>query len=177
MIFYITGNAHKFAEARLLLPNIEQKKIDLPEIQELDLEKIIDIKLDEALKYTTEAVIVEDVSFEIHALNGFPGPLIKWMLAKMTLDEIYKLIEPYANKKISVKIMVGYADKFQRKKILVEVPGTIVPPRGSQEFGWCALFQPDGDTKTYGEMSDAERAKISMRGTALRKLKEYLDTF
>lgn len=175
MIFYITGNDKKFQEAKLLLPGIEQKKIDLPEIQELDLQKIIDVKLAEAIKYADGAVIVEDVSFEIHALHGFPGPLIKWMLQKMTLDEIYKLVEPYDNKKVTIKIMVGYADSEKTKHIVAEVHGTIVPPRGSRAFGWCALFQEDGDTLTYGEMTDEERAKKSMRGIALRELKQYLE--
>lgn len=175
MIFYITGNNNKFKEAKILIPNIIQKKIDLPEIQELDLNKIIDAKLDEAIKHTNEAIIVEDVALEIHALNKFPGPLIKWMLSVMTLDELYKLIYPYENKKATVKIIVGYANKNIRKKILVEVHGIIVPPRGNRDFGWCALFQEDGSSVTYGEMTDEERAHKSMRGTALRELRKWLE--
>ena len=174
-MFYLTGNKKKFEEAKILLPNIEQKKIDLPEIQSLDLEEIIDAKIDEAIKHTDSPVIVEDVSFEIHALHKFPGPLIKWMLKSMTLDEIYELIKPYENKNVTIKIMVGYANKNERKKILASVNGTIVAPRGSRAFGWCALFQQNGETKTYGEMTDEERAKKSMRGIALKELKNYLE--
>ena len=36
MLYFITGNEDKFREVKLLIPNIKQLDIDLPEIQDLD---------------------------------------------------------------------------------------------------------------------------------------------
>jgi XTP/dITP diphosphohydrolase len=39
-----------------------------------------------------------------------------------------------------------------------EIEGTIVwPPRGSQGFGYDPIFQPEGHTRTFGEMSADEK--------------------
>ncbi len=62
MIYFITGNKNKFQEARALLPRIEQLDIDLPEIQEIDAEKIIEAKLIAAFEHKKGAFIVEDTS-------------------------------------------------------------------------------------------------------------------
>ena len=51
---YITGNAAKYKETKLIIPEIEQLEIDLPEIQESDPKKIIEAKLLEAKKHKQE---------------------------------------------------------------------------------------------------------------------------
>jgi len=33
-----------------------------------------------------------------------------------------------------------------------KTPGTIVEPRGSRDFGWDPVFQPDGYDLTYAEL-------------------------
>jgi XTP/dITP diphosphohydrolase len=51
--------------------------------------------------------------------------------------------------------------------------GRIVwPPRGSGGHGYDPCFQPDGDTRTTAEMTDAEKNAISHRGRAFRLLVE-----
>jgi len=54
--------------------------------------------------------------------------------------------------------------------------GTIVPARGSLDFGWDPVFQPDGFELTYGELSKDIKNGISHRYKALALLKEYLMT-
>ena len=53
MLYFITGNDNKFKECEAILGKgkVEQLKIDLTEIQEIDPHKIIRYKLQEALKY------------------------------------------------------------------------------------------------------------------------------
>ena len=41
-------------------------------------------------------------------------------------------------------------------------------------FGWDPVFQPDGYDKTYAEIPLDEKNKISHRGRALEKVKEWL---
>jgi XTP/dITP diphosphohydrolase len=47
------------------------------------------------------------------------------------------------------------------------VDGDIVwPPRGSEGHGYDPVFQPKGETRTFGEMSMAEKAQYSHRANA-----------
>ena len=46
MSYFITGNKNKFQEAKLIIPQLEQLDIDLPEIQEIDPQKVIEGSVD-----------------------------------------------------------------------------------------------------------------------------------
>lgn len=185
-IKFITGNAHKFAEAKLIIPDLEQLDIDLPEIQELDPEVIIREKLQAALAQNKAQgqLVVEDTGIYLEALNGFPGPLIKWYLQALGVEGIYRVTAALGNPKVSAKTIVGFVDTSKAdpevKFFHGEVAGEIVSPRynpnAKDSFAWNPIFQPVGYTQTFAEMSVDEKNKISMRAIAFRKLQEYLKT-
>jgi XTP/dITP diphosphohydrolase len=55
------------------------------------------------------------------------------------------------------------------------VDGTIITERrGKQGFGYDPVFVPDGNNKTFAEMSMDEKNTISHRAIAFTKLKEFL---
>ena len=45
---------------------------------------------------------------------------------------------------------------------------------GSAGFGFDPIFTPDGEARTFAEMSPAEKSAISHRGRAIRKLREFI---
>lgn len=50
-----------------------------------------------------------------------------------------------------------------------EIAGTMIwPPRGGNGFGYDPMFQPEGGTKTYGELTRAEKHGNSHRARAFR---------
>jgi len=54
-------------------------------------------------------------------------------------------------------------------------PGRILEEeRGAGGFGYDALFVPEGETRTFAELSPAEKNAVSHRGRALRELAAYL---
>ncbi len=175
MIYFITGNKNKLAEVQTVLPEVEKLEIDLPEIQELDAQKIIEAKLTEALKHKEDEFIVEDTSLHLDCLNGLPGPLIKWFLQTIGNQGLAQLADKLGNDKAEAVTMIGYA-KSQNEMQFFEgrVKGKIVNPRGETKFGWDPIFIPDGHDKTFAEMGIEEKNKISMRRMALNKLKEFL---
>lgn len=78
-ITFITGNQKKADYlAKYLGFPVEHKKIDLDEIQSLDLAEIIEHKVKQAYEIVKTPVIVEDVSLEFSALGRLPGPFIKF---------------------------------------------------------------------------------------------------
>ncbi len=53
--------------------------------------------------------------------------------------------------------------------------GTVAEmPRGTRSFGWASIVIPEGKSKTYAEMDDAEQEEVAMRKKALSKLKKFL---
>jgi XTP/dITP diphosphohydrolase len=52
-----------------------------------------------------------------------------------------------------------------------EANGVIVwPPRGDKGFGYDPIFLPDGETRTFGEMTHEEKLPLTHRARAFEKL-------
>ena len=175
-LYFITGNKNKFSEVKAIIPNVEQLDIDLPEIQDIDAKKIIRAKLLEALNYKQAEFIVEDTSLYLECLNGLPGPLIKWFMKTIGNGGLFNIAEKLGNNKAEAKTIIGYA-KNPKEIYYFEgsVKGKIVSPRGKSGFGWDPIFQPEGFSKSFAELTPEEKNKISMRRIALSKLKEFLE--
>ena len=172
----ITGNKNKVREITQMISDIKQLDIDLPEIQETDAKKVITAKLLEAQKHYDEEFKIEDTSLHIHALNGLPGPLIKWFLDSIGTQGIYKILSAYEDKSATATTYIGYSDsKGNLQFFSGKLEGKIVSPRGENGFGWDAIFQPSKAEKTFAEMTDTEKSKYNMRTIAIEKLKEYID--
>lgn len=175
-IHFVTGNDNKFEEAKAIIPRLKHLNIDLPEIQEIDPHKIIEAKLEAALKQGLTNIVVEDTSLYFDCLNGLPGPLIKWFLKTLGNEGLSKLVAQSGNTKAQAKTMLGYAAAFHGVHYFEGViNGIIVSPQGKTSFGWDSIFQPDGFSKNFAEMSKNEKNGISMRRLAFENLKAYLD--
>lgn len=175
MLYFITGSANKFSEVKSILSNVEQLDIDLPEIQEIDAKKIIEIKLHEAKKHHDGEFIVEDTSLYLDCLNGLPGPLIKWFLKTIGNQGLFEITEKLGNNKAQAKTIIGYSNTSGEINFFEGVlSGQIVLPRGENGFGWDEIFMPDNHDKTFAQMKPHEKNEISMRRNAVNKLKEFL---
>lgn len=175
-LYFLTGNKNKFEEAKAILRDIEQLDLDLPEIQEIDAKEIIKAKLQEAFNHKKGEFLIEDTSLYLDCLNGLPGPLVKWFLKTIGNEGLFNIAEKLGNLKAEAKTIVGFA-KNRDEIYFFEgvVKGEIVSPRGDNGFGWDKIFEPEGFSKTFAEMSLEEKNAISMRRIALNKLKEFLN--
>ena len=171
-IYFITGNKNKFREASYLIPQLKQLDIDLPEIQDINPRTIIESKIEEAKKHSIGKIVCEDISLHIDALNGFPGPLIKWYLKSLGNIGIYENLCS-SNKKAKTVATVAYFDGNKTHFFEGMVEGEIVIPSG-EGFGFDPIFKPKGHKKTYSQMSLEEKNIISHRSIAFRKLQKYL---
>lgn len=175
-IFFVTGNPDKFREAKALLPNLERIEIDLPEEQTLDPQLVISKKLEVAQHHHGGPLIVEDTSLYLDGLNGFPGPLIKWMLQAVGNQGIYDLCQKIQDRRAVARTVIGYDDGSNNLQFFEgEIHGQIVAPYGNEGFGWDDIFQPEGLNETFAEMGEEFKPEFSMRTQAFQKLSEYLD--
>ena len=175
MLYFITGNKFKFNEVQHFFPEIRRLDIDLPEIQEVDAKKIVAHKLQAALEHHSGPFIIEDTSIYLNCLNDLPGPLGKWFEKSLGDEKLASICIQLNDTRARCTTIIGYARNRQDVRFFEgSIEGNLVQPRGDRSFGFNAIFQPQGLSKTFGEMTIAEKNKISMRGIALKKLKEYL---
>lgn len=176
MIYVITGNLHKLKELKAILPvelDIRHKKLDLVEVQSLDLHEIVSHKLREAYKLVKAPVIVEDVSAGLASLGGLPGPFIKFFEEQMGDDALYQLAP---NDKVTITCTMGYYDGDQEIIVDGVVHGNIVSPRGNNGFGFDSCVIQDGQTKTNAELAPKVKNSISHRYLAVTRMARALSS-
>lgn len=175
-LYFVTGNKDKFIEVQTVLPDIQQLDIDLPELQSIDPHEVITEKLAQAAKQTSGNLIVEDVSLVIAGMSGLPGPLIRWFLKTIGNEGIAKLSETFGSQ-ATATATIGYTDTSGATHFFDHtIAGSIVTPRGTNGFGWDAIFQPEGQAKTFAEMTPEEKTTFNMRIVAVKKLKAFIDS-
>lgn len=180
-ITFVTGNAKKLEEVVAILgPNFPHKivslKLDLPELQGTPQYICIE-KCKEAARRVQGPVIVEDTCLCFNALKGLPGPYIKDFLGALEPEGLTKLLNGFEDRTGYAMCLFGFSEGVDKPVDILEgkVPGKIVEsPRGSRDFGWDPIFQPEGYDKTFAELDKSEKNKISHRSLALHKLMEHL---
>ena len=174
-ITFITGNKNKFDEAKKIIPDLEQSAVDLTEIQSIDPKEIIVHKLNEAKKLMKGNLVVEDTSLYFEGLNGLPGPFIKWFLKTVGNEGLAKMVEPFNNNRAEAKVIIGFQTENGYTEFFEgSIKGQVVKPRGDKGYGWDPIFMADGMNKTFAELTIEEKAKVSMRGTAFKKLADFI---
>jgi inosine triphosphate pyrophosphatase len=182
-ITFVTGNKKKLEEVKQILAaggelpfEVTNRKIDLPELQG-DPFEIAKEKCLLAAKRVNGAVLTEDTSLCFNALNGMPGPYIKWFLDNCGHDGLNKMLDGFDDRSAFAQTIVAYTTGPDDEIHLFEgrTHGKIVSPRGSLDFGWDPIFEPnEGEGKTYAEMTKEAKNSISHRGRSFEKVRTFL---
>lgn len=173
-IYFVTGNRHKFSEAKRIIPFLEQAEMDISELQHFDQEKIVRDKAERAWQQLGKPLIVEDTGLYLDCLNGFPGPLVKWAMKTMGPEKLAELAERLGDARAEARTTVCLMDGEKTLFFSGSTKGELVMPRTTSEFDWDLIFSPDGHEETYAEMDKEDKNRISQRGKAFRKLAEHL---
>lgn len=174
-ITFVTSNDNKLREAETILGRkLTRQSLVLNEIQEMDLEKIVRFKLEQAYQLLQVPVMVEDAGLYVDAWNGFPGPFIKWLAETMGYDIFPKAV-PADNRKATWRVVYGFHDGQTIQTFEGVVEGQIAPEqRGEGGWGFDPVFIPEDQTKTYSELGP-DKMKFSARQRALMKLHDWLE--
>lgn len=176
MFTFVTGNKKKLEEVQAILSpiTIVSKNIDLVEIQGT-AEEVTRAKAKEAAQRMQTTVVIEDTCLCFNAFNGLPGPYIKWFLKELGPLGLWKMIQNFNDHSAYAMCTFAYC-KVGQEPILFKgiTTGTIVEPRGDNQFGWDPIFKPDGYDETYAEMEKSLKNSISHRFKAVSKLQEFL---
>jgi len=122
----------------------------------------------------------DDSGLEIEALNGEPGVFSARYAGEhgnhaANIDKILAALKNITNRKANFRTVISLIWNGDEYFFEGVVNGTIRNERsGTQGFGYDPIFQPDGYTKTFAEMSLAEKNKISHRAIAMADLLDFL---
>ena len=170
----VTSSPDKLAEINEILgTNHKVSKLDIPEIQSLDLDEVIENKAKSAYQKIKKPVLVEDISFEIKALKGLPGTFIKFFLTTLGTEGTVAFVKG-EDTTTKVTAAVAIFDGKNLKVFKGTIYGTLSPKdRGEYGFGFDKVFIPNGYNQTLAEMPPSLKIKISHRAKVLEKVKGY----
>jgi len=173
-LYFITGNREKFQETQAILGiRLRRISLKLDEIQEVEISKVIKRKTKDAFAKIKKPLIVEDSGIYIKSWSGFPGALTKWLGKTLGYGKIPQLLK--GDRAAAAETIVGYYDGKKYRQFRGRIYGKIAKkPAGKTGFGWDMIFIPAGSEKTFAQMDFSRKNEISMRKTALEKLKKFL---
>jgi inosine triphosphate pyrophosphatase len=175
VLAFATTNSNKLAEAqRILGLSVEGVKIDSAEIQSLDPIEVVTKKAQAAYVKLQRPILVEDTILVFNCLKQLPGTYIKDFLKTLGNSGLADLVSRFDDNSAYAQSTFVLCDGVQTQVFSGKIDGRIVAPRGELGFGWDPIFQPDGESRTYAEMSDQDKANYSMRAIGLHQLREWL---
>ena len=122
----------------------------------------------------------DDSGLEIEALNGEPGVFSARYAGEhgnhaANIDKTLAALKNITNRKANFRTVISLIWNGDEYFFEGVINGTIRNERiGTAGFGYDPIFQPDGYTKTFAEMSLAEKNKISHRAIAMADLLDFL---
>ncbi|KAL7004777.1 nucleoside triphosphate pyrophosphohydrolase ham1 [Cystobasidiomycetes sp. EMM_F5] len=178
---FVTGNANKLKEVKAILQagsspvDVQSKDLDLPEIQGSNNEVAL------AKVKAAAELLKEDTALGFKAMNGLPGPFIKFFLKELGHQgelSLNDMLKGFPNNEATAVCTFGYCSGPGAEPTLFvgETDGRIVPARGPSNFGWDPVFEVEGTGLTYAEMPSEQKNTLSHRYKALDKLREYLQS-
>lgn len=188
-IVFATGNPHKLEEIQLILSDYtliglaeigcnEEIPETSPTIQGNALQKARYV----VENYDVRNCFAEDTGLEVDALNGEPGVYSARYAgaskdATANMEKVLTQLEHQTNRAAQFRTVVALILEGEAYTFEGIIRGTIQNRKtGAGGFGYDPVFVPEGETRSFAEMSIAEKNKISHRAKAILQLKEFLSS-
>ena len=175
-LFFVSSNENKFQETERILSNFGMQinfyKTTLEEIQSNDLNDIAEQKAINAYEIVKKPIIIEDDGLFIDSLNGFPGPYSSYVYDTIGNKGIMNLLENSEVRDAKFVSIIAYCEDNHGVKLFESsIPGKISSTIENGGWGYDPIFIPDGESKTYTNVSDKDR--FSHRSASLAKFSNW----
>jgi XTP/dITP diphosphohydrolase len=190
-IVLATNNRHKIREIKDILSDIPVKILTLenfpgfPRVRETGktFEENAILKARAIYEFTNLPSVADDSGLEVEALNGAPGVLSSRFAGegcsfKDNNRKLLSLMKDIPQEKRGARFVCVVAlakDLGQVETVRGEVSGTITfEENGENGFGYDPVFQVPHLNKTFAQVSQEEKNKISHRARAFGKARELI---
>lgn len=180
MLYFVTGNNHKFQEVSSVLAGygieLKQHPMNLLEPESGKPREVALHKAEQAFAKLRQPVIVEDTCIYFKAYKDFPGTLPKKMFLSLGYDGFFRLLKGKSRAAFCL-CTICFKDNedhyFFDGKLEGKITEKVVKPKANV-MPYERIFVPKGSNKVVAELSRKEKNSISHRGIAARKLGEWL---
>jgi len=186
-LIFATNNEHKVEEIQAAIGDILEVislkqagiDIDIPEPHDT-LEENASEKSRTIHQLTGENCFSEDTGLEVEALNGEPGVKSARYAGEdkafdKNIDKLLAKLGDTINRKARFRTVISLIWQGREWHFEGICEGTIGFERhGNGGFGYDPVFIPTGETRTFAEMTLAEKNQISHRKKAAEKLVLFL---
>jgi len=183
-IFFITSNQGKSQEVSALLQplgyTVTQWDIGYPEVQADTLEEVVRFGLSNLGQELRGPTIIEDAGLFVDSLNGFPGVFSAFVQKTIGNEGILRIMEdvPSERRRARFKACLGFMAPGESEVLFSgECMGSISQEsRGEGGFGYDPIFIPEGFNRTFAQMGQEEKNKISHRGSVATEFVNFLQS-
>lgn len=178
-IVYVTGNKGKVELINMIYKDMDvkivQEDMETPEIQHFDCKEVAKFSAEFAANFLGKPVIKNDSGLVIESLNGFPGAFAKYAEESLGSDGFIKLLEGVQDRKCYWVEALAYAEPNHEAVVFESRSYGVIAesPRGVRGYPYDKIFIPDGDTRTFAEMTEEEQLK-TFDTKAYMELLKYL---
>ena len=187
-ILIATNNLGKVKEIKDILNSSEIKILtmkdfpDLPRVEEdgKNYQENAFKKAGKISEYTGKICLADDSGLEIDYLKGEPGIYSsRWGNSdEERINKVLKLLKNVPINKRNAKFICSAVLVFpdgKRYMVKEECKGSITfKPKGTHGFGYDPIFLVPEYNKTFAELGDEIKNRISHRGKAMRKMAEII---
>lgn len=188
-ICFATNNRNKLKEVRQILGdnfrilslNDIGCKEELPE-EQATLEGNSHQKAAFILDNYKISCFADDTGLEVYALDGEPGVRSARYAGdhkdnEENINLLLKRLKEKENKQAQFRTVITLVTPKLVRQFEGIVKGRISSERkGEEGFGYDPIFIPEGEERTFAEMSSEEKNAVSHRAVAVNKLAHYLRT-
>ncbi len=186
-IVFATNNAHKIKEVRQMLP----KDIVILNLKDIDCNEelpetgtTLQANAQQKARYIFEKYgmdcFADDTGLEVESLNGRPGVYSARFAGEQSRSDenIQKLLFEmggHENRQAKFRTVICLYLKNEVHFFEGTVSGKIAGSEsGERGFGYDPVFIPEGEERTFSEMSAEEKNSISHRRRAVDELIQFL---
>lgn len=187
-LVFATNNAHKLEEIK----NILGDKVEILSLADIDCHTDIPETADTLegnarqkamYVYTHYGMdcFADDTGLEVDALEGAPGvhsaryASEKGHDSQANMEKLLREMEEKNDRKAQFRTIISLIEKGEEKQFEGVVRGEILRERkGNSGFGYDPVFRPEGYDKTFAELGNEIKNKISHRARAVAALCEYI---
>jgi XTP/dITP diphosphohydrolase len=187
-LVFASNNQNKIKEIQKLLPESIQILsledigcfIDIPETADT-IEGNAILKANYVTENYGYPCFADDSGLEIDALNGEPGVYSARYAGPQrndhdNMDKVLQQLEEQTNRKANFKTVICLNLNGEQHLFTGTINGEIIKEKlGDNGFGYDPIFQAEGHTKTFAQLTLEEKSGISHRGIAVKQLVALLN--
>lgn len=187
VLVFATNNIHKVEEIRCVIGDrfriitLQEAgiNIDIPEPHD-SLEANAIEKTRTIYSLTGQSCFGEDTGLEVAALNGEPGVMSaryagEGKSSEKNVEKLLFRLEGHTRRNARFKTVIALIIEGKEWLFDGTCEGSIInSPKGNMGFGYDPVFVPEGEKRTFAEMTMEEKIHLSHRSKATYKLVTFL---